>query len=56
MGQGLFPQLPDAQQRHEFYNLPLDDRNFNGTIMEGAFDYDLCPLPQFDRLASATTK
>ena len=34
----------------EFYNLPLDGRNFNGTIMEGAFDYDLCPLPQFDRL------
>lgn len=33
----------------EFYNLPLDGRNFNGTVMEGAFDYDLCPLPQFDR-------
>lgn len=34
----------------EFYNLPLDGRNFKGTVMEGTFDYELHPLPQFDKL------
>lgn len=37
----------------EFYNLPLDGTNFKGTFMEGTFEYELHPLPQFDRLGVA---
>ena len=34
----------------EFYNLPLDGKNFVGTVMAGTTEYELHPLPQFDRL------
>lgn len=38
----------------EFYNLNLDGRNYQGTVMEGVFeDYDLCEIPQFDQLKVA---